>query len=66
MKRKPNVALREARMREGLRQWEVAERAEISEIGYKRYELGERVPNAPTANRIADVLHTTSKELFGT
>lgn len=66
MERKPNVALREARRREGLLQWQVAERAAISEISYKRYELGTQVPNAPVANRIAKVLHSTSEQLFGT
>lgn len=66
MKRKPNVALRDARERAGLLQREVAERVRVSESGYKRYELGERIPNAPTANRIAKVLHSTSEQLFGT
>lgn len=61
-----NTALIQARERTGLTQRGVAERARIPVQSYNRYELGKRIPNAPTANRIAKILDSSSEELFGT
>ena len=50
-------------------QAQVAEAVGMTVIGYQRYEAGERIPNAPTAIMIADVLKVKTykefKELFG-
>ncbi len=52
------------RREKGLTQSEIAEKAKISILAYQRYEYGERVPNAYTAQLIAQALQTTVEELF--
>lgn len=64
-----NINLKNKRKERGLTQAQIAAKVGITAIGYQRYEAGERVPNAPTAIRIADVLHVKTfkefKKLFG-
>lgn len=56
--------LKKIREEKGLTQVEVAIQANITERSYQRYEVGERVPNAYTAQLIAQTLQTTVEELF--
>lgn len=64
-----NIALKNKRKERGLTQAQLAEAVGITVTGYQRYESGERIPNAPTAIQIADVLNIKSykqfKALFG-
>ena len=52
------------RKEKGFKQSEIAKKAQISVLAYQRYEYGERVPNAYTAQLIAQALQTTVEELF--
>lgn len=61
---KININLKNAREKKGLMQVEVAEKANITERSYQRYEAGERVPNVQTAILIAKALHTTVEKIF--
>lgn len=56
--------LKQKRKEKGLTQSEIAEKAKISILAYQRYEYGERVPNAYTAQLIAQALQTTVEKLF--
>lgn len=56
--------LKYKRKEKGFTQVELAEKANITERAYQRYEAGERVPNAYTAQLIAQALHTSVEELF--
>ena len=56
--------LKQQRKQKGLSQIEVAKKANIPIRSYQRYEYGERVPNAYTAQLIAQALQTTVEELF--
>lgn len=47
-----------------LTQRQVAERARMTLRVYQSYELETRLPNVHAANRIADALNSTTKELF--
>lgn len=47
-----------------LSQEEIAGKVGISVMSYKRYEYGDRVPDARTAIRIAQVLGTTVERLW--
>lgn len=47
-----------------LTQRQAAERARMSLRVYQSYELEVRVPNVFAANRIAEALNSTTKELF--
>lgn len=60
---KPTV-LKIKRKEKGFKQSEIAKKAQISVLAYQRYEYGERVPNAYTAQLIAQALQTTVEELF--
>ena len=59
-----NINLKKAREKQGLTQVEVAEKANITERAYQRYEAGKRVPNATTAKLIARALNSTVEKLF--
>ena len=48
-----------------LPQKEIAAQSGISLMSYKRYEYGDRVPDARTAIRIARTLGTTVEALWG-
>lgn len=47
-----------------LTQRQVAERAKMTLRVYQSYEMELRLPNVHAANRIADALNSTAKELF--
>ncbi len=57
--------LRKLRKLKHLTQKQIAQRVGISTMSYKRYEYGEREPDARTAIRIAQALGTTVEELWG-
>lgn len=59
-----NIKLKNAREKLGLTQVEVAEKAQITERSYQRYEAERRVPNVNTAKLIAKALNSTVEELF--
>lgn len=59
-----NHRLKNARDEANLTQTETAQRANISERAYQRYEAGERVPNVYTAQLIAKALNSTVESLF--
>lgn len=56
--------IKQIRQEKGLTQVEVAEKANIKQRSYQRYEAEERVPNVYTAQLIAQALQTTVEELF--
>lgn len=56
--------LKEIRKEEGLKQIEVAEKAQIPIRNYQYYEAGKRIPNVYTAQLIAKVLGTSVEKLF--
>ncbi len=56
--------LKHKRVAQGMTQVAVATKAEVALRAYKYYEAGERTPNAITAKRIAQALHSTVEELF--
>ncbi len=56
--------LKKFRKEIGLTQAQVAKKAKISTRGYQNYETGERVPNAYTAQLIAQALQTKVEKLF--
>ena len=51
-----NNALISLRLKKGLSQQEVADKADISRSSYSFYENGKRVPNLKTAMKIMEVL----------
>ena len=57
--------LRKLRKLKHLTQKQIAQRVGISTMSYKRYEYGEREPDARTAIRIAKALGTTVEKLWG-
>ena len=59
-----NNKLKTTRQKQGLTQVQVAEKANITERQYQRYENGERMPKANTAILIAKTLNSTVEELF--
>lgn len=52
------------REKRGFTQVQVADKAQLSERSYQRYETGERLPNVQVAQMIAKALNTTVEELF--
>ena len=59
-----NTKLKTIRQKQGLTQVQVAEKANITERQYQRYENGGRMPKANTAILIAKTLNSTVEELF--
>lgn len=59
-----NTKLKKKREKTGLTQVKIANKANISERCYQRYEAGERVPDVLTAKLIAKALNSTVEELF--
>lgn len=57
--------LKEARLKAGLTQAQMAKICEISVLAYQQYECGKRIPRADVAIRIARVLGSTVEHLFG-
>lgn len=60
-----NNELKDARIRAGLTQAQVAKIAGVSTLMYQRYEYGTSDPTVKVAIRIADALGVDVKELFG-
>lgn len=58
-------ALREARLRAGLQQTEVATLINISRNAYSRLERGLMLPSVPTLYRLCTAVCTTPNELLG-
>ena len=58
------IALKQRRQELKLTQKQVAERANIAESTYQRYERGQIVPLAFTAVHLAKALETTVEELY--
>ncbi len=52
------------RQQANLSQKELADKVGISGLAYQRYEYGDRVPDARTAIRIAQILGTTVEKLW--
>ena len=59
-----NTALKERRKKKGLTQVQVAEKANVTEVAYQRYESGERTPNVYVGQRIAKALNTKVEKIF--
>ena len=59
-----NTNLINARRNKGLTQVQVAEKANITERSYLRYESGKCVPSVYTAVRIAKALNTKVEKIF--
>lgn len=60
-----NENLKEARMKRGYSQKEVAEAIGVAKSTYSLYESGSREPNVQTIKRISDFLNTTADILLG-
>lgn len=58
------TSLKKIRKKEGLMQIQIAEKANISVRAYQNYEANKRVPDAYTAQIIAETLNTTVEEIF--
>jgi transcriptional regulator with XRE-family HTH domain len=58
-------AAREARLRAGLTQAQVASLVEITSMVYSRMERGKVMPSVPTLRRLCAVLHISADELLG-
>lgn len=65
MGEKFNENLKNARIRLGLSQKEVADSIGVAKSTYSLYESGNREPNVQTIKKIADTLHTSADELLG-
>jgi DNA-binding XRE family transcriptional regulator len=59
------TTLKERREAFSLTQAQVAEEAGLSLRAYQYFETGKQIPRATTANRLAEILHTSSKEIWG-
>ncbi|MBT9857222.1 helix-turn-helix domain-containing protein [Blautia faecis] len=60
-----NDNLKEARLRSGLSQKEVAENIGVAKSTYSLYESGNREPNVHTIKKIADCLNVSADTLLG-
>lgn len=59
-----NLKLKNARENADLTQAKTAQKVNISERAYQRYEAGERVPNVYTAQLIAKAVNSAVEDLF--
>lgn len=57
--------LKKLRLKKGLTQIELAEKAGITVRCYQQYENGERQPRAGTAIQLAKLLHSSVEKLWG-
>lgn len=57
--------LKNARLRKGLSQVQLAEQLGIAKSTYSMYESGKREPNMQTIKKIADILDVSTDELLG-
>lgn len=60
-----NENLKEARIKRGYSQKEVAEAIGVAKSTYSLYESGSREPNVQTIKKISDILNTTADTLLG-
>jgi transcriptional regulator with XRE-family HTH domain len=60
-----NEVLRNRRLAFSKTQAQLAEETGISLRAYQLFESGKQIPRADTANKLADLLHTSSKEIWG-
>ena len=60
-----NDNFKEARLRSGLSQKEVAENLGVAKSTYSLYESGNREPNVNTIKKIADCLNVSADTLLG-
>ena len=65
MGEKFNENLKEARIKKGLSQKEVADNIGVAISTYSLYESGNREPNVQTIKKIADFLGISADELLG-
>ena len=65
MGEKFNENLKEARIKKGLSQKEVADNIGVAKSTYSLYESGNREPNVQTIKKIADFLGISAYELIG-
>lgn len=65
MGEKFNENLKEARIKKGLSQKEVADNIGVAKSTYSLYESGNREPNVQTIKKIADFLNISADELLG-
>lgn len=65
MGEKFNENLKEARIKKGLSQKEVADNIGVAKSTYSLYESGNREPNVQTIKKIADFLNISVDELLG-
>ena len=65
MGEKFNENLKEARIKKGLSQKEVADNIGVAKSTYSLYESGNREPNVQTIKKIADFLGISADELLG-
>lgn len=59
------MKIKDLRLAAGLTQKEIAAIAGVTIACYQKYEYGSRIPDAKTAIKIADALHTSVKQLWG-
>lgn len=60
-----NLNLKEARLKKGVSQKEVAEKIGVAKSTYSLYESGNREPNVQTIKKIADTLNVSTDTLLG-
>lgn len=60
-----NENLKNARIRKGMSQKDVAEEIGVAKSTYSLYESGNREPNVQTIKKIADVLSVSADDLLG-
>lgn len=60
-----NENLKEARLKSGLSQKDVAENIGVAKSTYSLYESGSREPNVNTIKKIADFLNVSADTLLG-
>ena len=60
-----NENLKEARLKSGYSQKEVAEKIRLAKSTYSLYESGNREPNVDTIKKISDILKVSADTLLG-
>ena len=60
-----NENLKNARLKKGLSQKDVAEKIWVAKSTYSLYESGSREPNVQTIKKISDVLDVSADDLLG-
>lgn len=60
-----NENLKNARLKKGLSQKDVAEKIGVAKSTYSLYESGSREPNVQTIKKISDILDVSADDLLG-